>query len=116
MKKGVSLIILVIVIVIMLILATIIINSLVKNNPIEDANMAQLKTDMKTMLENQEIRYNDLLFVNNGDVQNITDDDFEGVIPEKYQDEYIATVDGVEYIGDDENIKKVAREMGIIVK
>lgn len=115
-RRGISLILLTITIVIMIILATTVIVFVMRRNPIQNAKDANLKNDMQTMLDQQNDRYKDLLFQKAGDDSKINDSDFQGVIPDEYKEQgFDATKDGVIYRGDDEHVKEVAEEMGIII-
>ena len=115
-RLGISLVILIIIIVIILILASGVILIFSDNNPIGSANEAALRTDMQTMLDNYLTKYNEVIYKYYGDKSKITEEDLKDVIPDKYKDEYTATKDGVEYNGDNEEVKEIAKDMGIIVK
>lgn len=115
-KKAVSLVLLTIIIVIMIILATTVIVFTIRKSPIQNAKDVNLKNDMQTMLDKQNERYKDLLFQKAGDDSKINDSDFQGVIPDEYKEQgFDATKDGVIYKGEDERVKEIAEEMGIIV-
>ena len=112
-KKGISLVALVIVIIILLILTTTIVITVLGDNPIEDANEATIKSDIQAMKDKYKLTYEDLLFKKFGDETKIKDSDFEEVVPDKYKDTFVATKDGLEYIGEDKKVEEIAKEMGL---
>lgn len=115
-RKAISLVLLIIIVVIMLILATTVIVFVFRKSPIQNAKDVNLKNDMQTMLDMQNEKYKDLLFQKAGDDSKINDSDFQGIISDEYKDQgFDATKDGVIYRGDDEHVKEIAEEMGIIV-
>ncbi|MDD3304195.1 MAG: fibronectin type III domain-containing protein [Clostridia bacterium] len=115
-RKGISLIILIITIVVMLILATTVIVFVMRKNPIQSAKDANLKNEMQTMLDEQNERYKDLLFQKAGDDSKINDGDFQGIVSDEYKEQgFDATKDGVLYKGEDDHVKDIAIEMGLIV-
>ena len=86
------------------------------NSPIGEANEAAIRTDIQSIKDKYEIVYKDVLFKNFGDETKITDEDFADVVPEEYKDKIVASKDGLEYIGEDEKVEEIAKDMGLGVE
>lgn len=112
-KKGISLIILIITIVVMLIIANTIIIFVNNQDLTKSSRLTLLQSDMQHMLDQYELIYNDLLIKCNGEIAKIDETELQDSIPNEYKSRYIATTDGIKYIGDDEEEKLIAEEMGI---
>ena len=84
-----------------------------KNNPSKNANIASYRSDIDTLQDKYTMHYGELLAQAQGDKSKIQDSDLESIIPDKYKDEFKATTDGIKYIGDNEEHKEIAKEMGI---
>lgn len=115
--RGISLMVLIITVVVMIILASAVILMVVNKDTIDIAKEAALRTDMRTMLDNYDQRYREVLYGYQGDESKIKNSDFDGVVPDSYLDtgDYVAEKDGVRYQGDDERTKEIAKEMGLLV-
>ena len=115
--RGISLMVLIITVIVMIILASAVILMVVNKDTIDVAKEAALRTDMRTMLDNYDQRYREVLYGYQGDESKIKNSDFDGVVPDSYLDtgDYVAEKDGVRYQGDDERTKEIAKEMGLLV-
>ncbi len=115
--RGISLMVLIITVIVMIILASAVILMVVNKDTIDIAKEAALRTDMRTMLDNYDQRYREVLYGYQGDESKIKNSDFDGVVPDSYLDtgDYVAEKDGVRYQGDDERTKEIAKEMGLLV-
>ena len=115
--RGISLMVLIITVVVMIILASAVILMVVNKDTIDIAKEAALRTDMRTMLDNYDQRYREVLYGYQGDESKIKNSDFDGVVPDSYLNtgDYVAEKDGVRYQGDDERTKEIAKEMGLLV-
>lgn len=114
-RRAISLLVLIITIVVTLIIAGATIITVMKQNSLSNAKLATLKTDLKAMVDSFEIKYDKAVYKYRGDVSQIVKEDLDGIIPEKYQDEFRVSVEGVEYTGDDSQIKTVGKELGILI-
>ena len=115
--RGISLMVLIITVIVMIILASAVILMVVNKDTIDVAKEAALRTDMRTMLDNYDQRYREVLYGYQGDESKIKNSDFDGVVPDSYLNtgDYVAEKDGVRYQGDDERTKEIAKEMGLLV-
>ena len=115
--RGISLMVLIITVIVMIILASAVILMVVNKDTIDIAKEAALRTDMRTMLDNYDQRYREVLYGYQGDESKIKNSDFDGVVPDSYLNtgDYVAEKDGVRYQGDDERTKEIAKEMGLLV-
>ncbi len=114
-KKAISFVILLITMVVILILVGAVIISLRKSRSIDSANEAALKSDLQTIKDNYEIKYNDLLYDNQGEKNKITEEDLKDVVPDKYKPDFIALPEGPAYIGEDDKVKEIAEELDYII-
>ena len=108
-KKGVSMIVLVITVIVILIISGTVILNLSDQKISESSKLASLQSDMQLMLDQYEVKYNELLVKYKGDTSKFTTEDIEelqSTIPEEYQATYRATTGGIEYIGTDEEERK----------
>jgi len=116
---GISLIVLVITMVVMIILSSAIILNLNGNGTsvVNKANEAVFKSDVQSMLDNYISIYDDLVYDYQGDLSLITDLDFidKDIIPDKYENIFKVTKDGIVYLGDDEEEKTILESMGVII-
>ena len=112
-KQGITLIVLVVTIVIILILVGTIAFGYLRTNPTKKAQETKLRNDILAMLEQRESIIQDYKFNSLGNKE-ITEEDLKDVVPNEYKDKFIATEDGLEYIGDDEEEKEIAIDMGCI--
>ena len=112
-KRGISLLLLIIIIIVMIIIAGALIFASTRNNPSENAKTTVLKSDIDSMHQAYTIRYGELLAQVHGDKTKITESDLKGIVPDKYKDEFKATTDGLKYVGDNEENKEIAKDMGI---
>ena len=115
--KGISLLVLIITVIIMIIIASAIILMVLDKDTIDIAKETALRTDMRTMLDNYDQRYRELLYEYQGDETKIKDSDFDGIVPDDYLNtgDYVAEKDGIRYQGDDEETKEIAIDMGLLV-
>ena len=114
-KSGVSLIVLVITIIVIIILAVAVILSIANNNPIENANKAKFKSDLKTMQEELELIKSSNYVDNNGTgYGEIAITDLKS--SSNYTDDF-EIQDGILYIKNDskltESEKEWAAEQGV---
>ena len=114
-KNGISLVVLVITIIVIIIISATVIMSLNKNDGISNSSKAALKTDMQAMLDKQLVTYQEALYSVDGDSSKLDNSAFSDVVPEKYKEEFEATKGGVIYKGENEKVKEIAKEVGIIV-
>jgi hypothetical protein len=114
-NSGVSLLILVITIIVIAIFATVVVLKIKDNSLINSAKSSVLKNDMSVMLEKYSLTYGSKLKEVNGDLSKITNSDLEGVIPDNYKDSFKATTGGIVYIGNDEKIIEIAKQLDIEV-
>ena len=114
-KNGISLVVLVITIIVIIIISATVIMSLNKNDGISNSSKAALKTDMQAMLDKQLVTYQEALYSVDGDSSKLDNSAFSDVVPEKYKEEFEATKGGVIYKGENEQVKEIAKEVGIIV-
>lgn len=114
-NSGVSLLILVITIIVIAILTTVVVLKFKDNSLINSAKSSVLKSDMSVMLEKYSLTYGSKLKEVNGDLSKITNSDLEGVILDNYKDSFKATTTGIVYIGKDEKIIEIAKELDIEV-
>ncbi len=112
---GISLVVLVLTVIVVIILASAVVLNLVNGKNITNTTNAALKTDMQAMLDKQLVTYQEALYKASGDSSKITNDDFVGVIPDKYKGDFEATKGGIVYKGNNESTKEIAKEMGFIV-
>ncbi len=112
-KKGITLMTLIITIILIVVLAGAVILTLSFSDPVGEANEARFKADIQSMKDSYRVLYDDLLYKNLGKEEKIKDTDFKDVVPDEYKDEFKAGKDGLEYIGDDEEKKEIAEEMGL---
>ena len=114
-KNGISLVVLVITIIVIIIISATVIMGLNKNDGISNSSKAALKTDMQAMLDKQLVTYQEALYSVDGDSSKLDNSAFSDVVPEKYKEEFEATKGGVIYKGENEKVKEIAKEVGIIV-
>lgn len=115
-KRGVSLIVLIITIVLLLLLSGAIINMFNNKNLTEAARLSTIESDIQYMIDEYEVKYNELLLKYNGDESKIFvnhSKELQTIIPEKYKDKYVVTINGIRYVGNDEKEKQIAKKMGI---
>ncbi|MDD3304213.1 MAG: InlB B-repeat-containing protein, partial [Clostridia bacterium] len=114
---GISLLVLIITIIVMIIISGAVILIVMNQGTINTAKETALRTDMRTMVDNYDQRYKEVLYDYQGDDSKLKNSDFNGVVPDKYFDtgDYVAEKDGVRYQGDDEKTKVIAKEMGLLV-
>lgn len=113
-NQGISLLLLVIIVIIMLVLASAVIFNSQKNSPVDHAKQAAFQNVIDTIRDKYHMEYA-MLLVETMDRSSIKDSDLAQVIPEKYSDVFVATTEGISYIGTDEKEKQIASEMGIDV-
>ena len=121
-NKAVSLIMLILTIVILLILVSVVVINFKDKNVNDAGNLATMQSNMQKMLDIYEVKYNDLLVKYKGDNSKITTSDIEELqnaiddsVPDEYKGKYQATISGIKYIGNDEEEKQIATEMGIYI-
>ena len=114
-KRGISLIVLVVTIIIMLILFTAILLTLATNTPIESAEEAKLRNDLQVIKERYQMAHSQAGIKYQGNLDLITEEDLKDVILDEYKPDFVALPEGPAYVGDDEYIKEIARDMGFII-
>ena len=102
--RGISLMVLIITVIVMIILASAVILMVVNKDTIDIAKEAALRTDMRTMLDNYDQRYREVLYGYQGDESKIKNSDFDGVVPVSClgTGDCVPEKDGVTYQGDGE--------------
>jgi Tfp pilus assembly protein PilE len=115
-KNGIALIVLLITLVIMLIIAMTVILIYKDNQTSKDANYAVLKNDMEVMVDKFTLTYGNKLKSVGYDKTKITNSDFDSVIPDKYKDRFKATTSGIIYLGNDEKIIEIAKDLNIKIE
>lgn len=114
-KKGISLLVLIITIIVVLIISSSIVMNINNQELSESTKLATLQSDMQYMLDQYEVIYNELLIKYNGDISKIDESELQDSIPDKYKSTYVATISGINYIGDNEEERKIAENMGIYI-
>ncbi len=115
MKTGISLIVMLITIVVIIILAASIINTVIYNNPMDNAKEATFRSDLQEMKSAYGIRQGDLMAKYKGDKNKITEEDYEGVVHRNYEGEILAFEEGLAYLGQDKKKQEIAESMDYII-
>jgi uncharacterized repeat protein (TIGR02543 family) len=115
-EKGITLIVVVVTVIIILILAMTVILTLKDEYIPERLEENTARTVINVINEKYVIAYGQALKILAGRVDLLTDEYFKDVVPDKYKDELEATKDGLIYIGEDESVKLIAKDMGLIIK
>ena len=114
-EKGISLIVLVITIIIMIILFSAIILAMTSNSPIDSAREAKLRNDLQVIKERYQLAHSQAGIKYNGNIDLITKDDLKDVILEEYKPDFEALPEGPAYVGNDEIVENIAKEMGFLI-
>ncbi len=114
-KTGISLIVMLITIVVIIILAASIINTVIYNNPMDNAKEAAFRSDLQEMKYAYGIRQGELMAKYKGDKYKIKPEDYDGVVFEQYKDEVIALGEGLAYLGEDKKKQEIAESMDYII-
>ena len=115
MKTGISLIVMLITIVVIIILATSIVNTVIYNDPMDNAKEATFRSDLQEMKNAYGIRQSDLMAKYKGDITKIKEEDYAGVVFEQYKNEVLAFEDGLAYLGEDKKKQEIAESMDYII-
>ncbi len=114
-KAGISLIVMLITIVVIIILAASIINTVIYNNPMDNAKEAAFRSDLQEMKNAYGIRQGDLMAKYKGDKSKITEEDYAGVVHRNYTGEIQAFDVGLAYLGKDKKKQEIAESMDYII-
>ncbi len=115
MKKGISLIVMLITIVVIIILAASIINTVIYNNPMDNAKEAAFRSDLQEIKNAYGIRQGDLMAKYKGDKYKIKEEDYAGVVHRNYEGEVLAFEGGLAYLGKDKKKQEIAESMDYII-
>lgn len=117
MKRGISLISLICIIIVLLVIMSAVMMIYQENNPLTGAQEIKLQSDMQMMLDARNEKYRDLLAEHFGEESKIEDADLASVVPQEYVAlGFRATKTGLVYVGNNPEIQKRAKKMGIMVK
>ncbi len=115
MKKGISLIVMLITIVVIIILAASIVNTVIYNNPMDNAKEATFRSDLQEIKYAYGIRQGELMAKYKGDKSKIKEEDYAGVVHKNYEGEILAFEDGLAYLGQDKKKQEIAESMDYII-
>ncbi len=115
MKKGISLIVMLITIVVIIILAASIVNTVIYNNPMDNAKEATFRSDLQEIKNAYGIRQGNLMAKYKGDKTKITEEDYEGVVHRNYEGEIQAFDVGLAYLGKDKKKQEIAESMDYLI-
>ena len=114
-QKGISLVIFVVTIIVTLILTSVVILTVVDKTPIDEAEEATLRSDFTTIKNKYHEEYTNLIYEHLGRKDEVTDEELQSIIPEEYKNDLIATKDGISYVGNNEKIKEIAKNVGLYI-
>ncbi|MEG0872555.1 MAG: dockerin type I repeat-containing protein [Clostridia bacterium] len=115
-KKGISLIVLIVTIVIIIILASAMMLMVSKNNPVQNGRDYTSRANMDTLRDNYELTYAHALAAVDGKVDKLRDEDFSKVVPDHLKVDFEATKKGLRYIGNNEAMRQMAKDMDIDIE
>lgn len=103
-ERGISIITLVISAIVIIMVMSAVIITLVRQKTVTNTYEATVKLDLQSMSDEYDIVYQKALYSVDGDHKKVSDVEFYDVVQSKYLGEYVATKNGIVYLGNNRNI------------